>query len=72
VFSINGSAFTQKQGRFILNISRRFHTDLTPTSPHFHKLTSTRGQAAFANKGGNFYDVFRFDQEKKKTAREMG
>ena len=72
VFSINGSAFTQKQGRFILKISRRFHTDLTPTSPHFHKLTSTRGQAAFADKGGNFYDVFRFDQEKKKTAREMG
>ena len=27
-----------------MKISRQFHTGLTPTSPHFHKFTSTRGQ----------------------------
>ena len=43
-----------------MKISRRFHTDLTPTSPHFHKFTSTRGRLVLTDKGGDFYDGFRF------------
>lgn len=60
MFSIDGSASIQRQGRFILNISRQFHTGLTPTSPHFHKFTLIRGRSALTDKGGNFYDAFRF------------
>ncbi len=52
--------FQTEDKQLVWKISHQFHTGLTPTSHHFHKLTAERGQSALTDKGGNLYDIFRF------------